>query len=234
MLGETNVIVVSIPPGRLSSFRGRGWVGVETFPAERTARVRFHALAPALNGLGAGAVLVRAVLGSDLSLTDPRPLVSKDAEFWRLRGADLRMADREQIEEWLKSAAALIAQDEAKALSRRPGKKVVQGRGIPWPALATAGLAAVATLFIGFVVLLPGKRTVETAVPRSNTIFLSDPRDPSVVIEYELSPDGSRRPLRRITREEHEAGPARRAEAGGEPRNKTLADGINVFLRVRQ
>ncbi len=231
MEGETHVILVKIPPGRIKSFRGKGWVGVEIIADERPARARFHALRPALYALGAGGVLVRALVDADQKVSELRPLMAKDAEFWRLRGQSLRMASREQIAEWTDCAAALIAADAADIFAGRAGQKHARRSALTFPAIATASASFAFVLAAGLVTRQPA--TAPNLAAEANTSIVSDPRDPTYVMVYAVSDDGTRRLLRRITREQFEtsgSGPP----ASAESKPKTLLDGITAFLRVRQ
>lgn len=230
--GDQFVIVVQVPAGRLSTFRGQSWVAVEAMADEQAARARFHALRPALNGLKAAAVLMKAAITTDMKVEPLRTLMCKDAEFWRLRSAEISVAAREQIIDWTTAAGELLARDEAEAQARRPGQRpptAPQRTGLVVLGLALAVVGGLA----GAIVLrgLRGEATVVASGPP--TYFQSDPRDPNIVIEYMTGEDGARKVVRRITREQLESGQAATDPAAA-AKPKTLADGINVFLRVRQ
>lgn len=231
--GDTHVIVVHLPPGRLTSFRGLGWVALEAKADEHEARTRFHVLKPAFEGLKAEAVLMKAVVHHDMRIEGVRTLMSKDAEFWRLKAADIGIASREQIDEWQAAASELVALEQAEALAWRPAlRKVETSKGPVWAVAATC-----AALAVGFwVAATLGFSTAPHEQPlRGNTIFLSDPRDPNFVFEYAVASDGSHTAIRRMTRDELQLASSTSPEhTNGIKKPKTLADGIDVFLRIRQ
>jgi hypothetical protein len=204
--GDTHVIVVHMPPGRLTTFRGLGWVALEAYPDEQQARARFHALKSAFEGLKAAAVLMKAFVHQDMRIECVRTIMSKDAEFWRLKAVDIGTASREQVKEWQAAAAELLAQDGAEALAPRPlQRKAEPSKGPVW-----AVAAAFAVLVIGFWVAaaLRFPTTPSPEASRNNNLFMSDPRDPNIVIEYAVADDGSRKAVRRMTRDELQAGAA--------------------------
>lgn len=232
--GNTHLIVVHFPAGRMATFRGLGWVALEASANEQAARARFHALKPAFEGLEAAAVLMKAVVHPDMKVEGVRAFMSKDAEFWRLKGAEIGVASREQVDEWQTAAAELVALGQAEALARRPGqRKAEPSAGYPvWAVTAACAVVAVG-LSVAAAVRFSAAHPPEAS--RGNSIFLSDPRDPNIVVEYAIAEDGLPRAVRRMHREELEPGAAKSpSQTDGAAKPKTLADGINVFLRVRQ
>lgn len=231
--GDQFVIVIQVPAGRLPTFRGQSWVAVEANADEKAARARFHALRPALSGLKAAAVMMKAAITAEMKVEPLRTIMSKDAEFWRLRSAEIAVASREQIQDWRTAVDALMAQDEAEAMARRPGQRAPAAPKRAGAAVLGVGLAVALGLALTIAVRgLRGDGNVVAAGPP--TFFQSDPRDPSIVIEYTLGQDGTRHVVRRITREQLESGQTAAADQAAANKPKTLADGINVFLRVRQ
>lgn len=231
--GDTHVIVVHMPPGRLTTFRGLGWVALEAYPDEQQARARFHALKSAFEGLKAAAVLMKALVHQDMRIDCVRTIMSKDAEFWRLKDVDIGTASREQVKEWQAAAAELMVPDGAEALARRPlRRKAEPSKGPVW---AVAAALAVLVMGIGVAAALRFPTAPPPEASRNNNLFMSDPRDPNFVIEYAVAVDGSRKAVRRLTRDDLQSGAATTPEhTNGTSKPKSLADRINVFLGIRQ
>jgi hypothetical protein len=225
-------LIVRLAAGKMPGWRGTGWVCVEHFAEEHHGRDRFHVLRPALDGLQASAALIRGTAQpSTRTVTHDRTVISRDAEFWTLRSAEIRLAGRELADLWQRETGRLVtaaaAREAARLAMRRPARN-------PWA--MRANIAVFATVFVTIVVgtrlLMPDEAPFPvspiSAINRDGTtVLVPDPKDPSMMVEYELHPDGTRTAISRIPRSQKAPDPS-------EKRPRTLAEGVNMFLRVRQ
>lgn len=230
------LIVIRIPPGGLAEWRGLGWTCVESYFEEREARDRFHVIRPAVEASRASAALIRGVPDPERRVVHyTRTIMSKDAEFWTLQKAEIRMAGREEEALWHRSVARLLAELAARDGAPKARKPQPKPPLVPVRVQAAGLFALGAAAVLATYVALPQasdrpSATFSTVKRNGTTILVPDPRDPSALIEYELRDDGTRIAIGKVAR-----GEPRSTESTGESgKSRTLVEGINMFLRVRQ
>jgi hypothetical protein len=228
-------LIVKLEPGVIAGWEPGGWVSVESFAEEHEAKDRFHALRSVLDALHASAAMVRGIAQtSTQTLSHDKTVISRDAEFWTLHNAEIRIADAALLETWRREAERLAAEDAAKIARRLAPRPAPPGR----LSKRTVGLgfAGAFVAIIGATTLAlpptPPDPTSSISLVRRDgtTILLPDPKDPNFMIEYDLRPDGTRTVVARFPK-----GQRPEPQENGEPkRARTLAEGVNMFLGVRQ
>ena len=232
-------LIVKLTPGLLPGWESGGWVAVESFAEENQARDRFHDLRPVLESLRASSAVVRGIAQSSTqTLSHDKTVISRDAEFWTLHSAEIRIAGPDLIDFWSREAARLMAELAARDAARlaprlapRPVPKAGKPKRTAALAFGGAAVAMVVATTLAMRPTTPDPLSATTLARREGTtMLLPDPKDPNFTIEYELKPDGTRTVVARFPNgqrpEPQENGEAKRA--------RTLADGVNTFLRVRQ
>lgn len=228
-------LIVKLKPGLLAGWESGGWVAVDNFSEEHKARDRFHALRPVLETLRASAAVIRGIgQSSSGTVSHDKTIISRDAEFWTLRRAEIRIAGPDVLDLWHREAARLIAEaaakDAARLAPRHPAKAGMSKRTAAL-AFGGAAVALVVATNLAMPPTPPDPVSPISLVKRDGTtVLLPDPKDPNFTIEYELRPDGTRTVVARFPK-----GQRPEPQENGEPkRPRTLAEGVNAFMRIRQ
>lgn len=228
-------LIVKLKPGVIAGWESGGWVSVESFAEEQQARDRFRALRSVLDTLQASAAMVRGIAQTATqTLSHDKTVISRDAEFWTLHNAEIRIGGVALLEIWRREAARLAAEDAAND-ARRLAPRPAPLRRLTSPTVALGFGGAFAAIVLATALVMPLTRSdptysISTVKRDGTTILLPDPKDPNLMIEYELRPDGTRTVVARFPK-----GQRPEPQENGEPkRARTLADGVNIFLRVRQ
>jgi hypothetical protein len=232
-------LILKLQPGSLPEWRGSGWVCVESYAQERQGRDRFHVLRPALDALHASAALIRGTAqAASRTVSHDKTIIARDAEFWTLRSAEIRIVGRELEEIWKSESSRLIAEEAARDAARlaapRPAARTAQAQKM---SMATSGAlfaGAFVAVIVGTGLAMPTSPTdpvssISLVKREGTTVLVPDPKDPSMLIEYLLHPDGTRTVVTRMPRSQKIED-----RAGTPPGQRSLAEGVNVFLRVRQ
>jgi hypothetical protein len=228
-------LIVKLTPDLVPGWESGGWVAVESFAEEQQARDRFHALKPALEGLHAGAAMIRGIAQSSTqTIAHDKTVISRDAEFWTLHSAEIRIAGAELLDLWRREADRLIAESAARNAARhapRPAAKPVVSKRAAGLAFGGAVVAMAVATHLAMPPTPPDPVSPISLVKREGTtVLIPDPKDPNFMIEYEFRPDGTRTVVARFPK-----GQRPEPQDSGEPkRPRTLAEGFNAFLRVRQ
>ncbi len=250
MRQEKLLIVVRVTSRQLQKFPARGWVAVEVFSDETSARARFHALRLPLEELKVGAVLVHALTTPDFEYIEyQKTVISKDADFWELQSADIIRASEDQQSEWNECIAATLKRIEEKRVAldaaaalRKAGKPIEERKSRQRSKAFAACAGFVLVAGIGVAVGLSGNKppapdwALQQARRGIVTVIMADKNDPNMLIEFELKDDGSRRLVRRISQSEAKA-LARQQDVettqAHDQGQQSLTDALNRFFAVR-
>lgn len=250
LMSDRYLVVARLTQRQLEDFPAKAWVVVEVFNDEAAGRERFHHLRLPLERLKLGAVLIRATTTADFErIVFEKTVISKDADFWELQHAELMRATQHQQDAWAAAIDGAIAEAAAEreaavkaaAEVRAATVRVRSGLQQRHKAMA-AGFAAV--LAVGGVVAVarqatgPANSVVAKSRDESMTVIIADPGNPRMLTEYALKPDGTRTVVRRLTKEQVEAGvsPAEPDNTAATPAStprKSLAEALTGFFSVR-
>jgi hypothetical protein len=248
---ERLLIVVRVTRRQLSRFPAQGWIAVEVFSDEVTARARFHALRLPLEELKLGAVLVHALVTPSFEQIEyQKTIISKDADFWQLQKSEIARASADQQGQWNEVTGRILdridqervaAEDSAAAKRAAAPARERQQAHRQWGLAAALGFASVFAISVTYGLLARSTGSVDASLDNTRkdvtTVIMADRNDPNQLVEYELKPDGTRKAVRRLSRSEASALSARQDVSDTQaPRHppKTLVEGLNAFFAVRE
>lgn len=251
LMGERYLLVARFTKRQLETFPAKGWVVVEVFNDETSGRERFHEIRLPLERLKLGAVLVRAMTTAGFErISYEKTVISKDADFWDLKHAELMRATQSQQDSWAATIDSILAEvaaeHEASAVAATQAKvSKAQARAGQHQRHAAMAAGFVAVLAIAGVVAFarqgdaPAASMVARGRDDSMTVIIADPTDARMLTEYALKPDGTRTVVRRLTREQVAAGAGSAdaevpASSPTRPAKKSLVEALNGFFAFRE